>query len=467
MREAFGKFNDWRTDKGVPHSKTLASVAVFTTGDPLAEMHDFYQDVRQRDVEPLTSAAHVDTYDDYCVVSAEISLPVFQSGDKPYAEFPDGQLAVDGSGRLVEQGRDVMEVVLSIPHAAMPEDGFPLVLYAAGAEGRARQVIDRTAVDEDPDEGLGPPGQGPAKHYATRGIAAFGFPAPLTWDRHPDNAGGLLDFWNVANLGTFRDVLRQGMLDFATLVPLLRDVEIDASLCPEATSADGTFRFDPSQLYIHGHSTGATIGGGVIALDPDLRAGVMSGAGGSWIYNVALAESPFDLAGISHLLLDYEAEDEIDIFDPALTLFQHALSSVEVMNWGRATVQHPLPGIASKQLLHIEGVVDTYHFPRMANAYSMAVGLDLVEPAYEETAAQELPLVGRSVIPAPARANVDAGADLTAVVIQREQNHQDGHYVSFELDDVKYRYSCFVATAVADDIATVPAPKDDPAADCR
>jgi hypothetical protein len=268
----------------------------------------------------------------------------------------------------------------------------------------------------------------------------------------------------VANLGTFRDVLRQGILDFATLVPLVATIQIDAAACPDATTASGSFHFDPDEMFLHGHSTGATIGGAVIALDPDIRAAVLSGAGGSWIYNVALAQAPFDLSGISHLLLDFDEDDEVDIFDPALTLFQHVLESVEVMSWGRATVQHPLPGVRGKQVLHIEGVVDTYHFPRMANAYSMAIGLDLVEPEAEETAALELPLVGRGVLPAPATANIDSR--LTAVVIQRQQNHQDGHYVPFELDDVKYRYSCFVATAIANQFATVPLPRNDPAAAC-
>lgn len=466
MSEAFGAFNAWRREVGSPSITDIAAATVFTTGDPLEQMRLLYAQARTTSPEPATEIAAVETFDDYCVVSARVALPVYQRGPKPYEAFPDGQLAVDDGGRLEEQARDEVEVVFTIPHGTMPDTGFPIVLYAAGAEGKARQVIDRTAIDADPDEGLGPAGEGPAKHYAMRGIAAFGFPAPLTWERHPDDTGGLLDFWNVANLGTFRDVLRQGVLDFATLVPLMATVQIDETMCPEATTATGTFQFDPDQIYVHGHSTGATIGGAVIALDAELKAGIMSGAGGSWIYNVALAESPFDLSGIAHLLLDYDPDDTVDIFDPALTLFQHTLESVEVMSWGRATIHHTLSGVPAKQLLHIEGVVDTYHFPRMANAYSMALGIDLVEPEAEDSAAVDLALVGREVIPAPATGNIDGSPDFTAAVIQREQNHQDGHYVPFEFDDVKYRYACFIATAVENGTATVAAPNDDAAAPC-
>lgn len=467
MNAAFAELNAWRADAGGPYLEDIAGATVFTTGDPLTQMQRWQKQVGALPAEPATDVARVESYDNFCAVRATITLPVFQRGPKPYADYPDGQLAVNGDGLLVEQERDTMEVMISIPHGEMPSDGFPLVLYAAGAEGRARQVIDRTAIADDPSEGGdGPPGQGPAKHFATRNVAAFGFPAPLAWDRHPTGAGGLLDFWNVANLGSFRDVIRQGVLDFATLVAVVETLTIDAAACPEATTTSGAFHFDESELFLFGHSTGSTIGSAVIALEPSIRAAILSGAGGSWIYNVALAKSPFDLATISHLLLDYDDDDQVDVFDPALTLFQTALESIEVMSWGRATVQHPLSGVGPKQLLLIEGVTDTYHLPRMVNAYAMSVGLDLVEPEVEPTAREDYALVGRGVLAAPAIANVDVGLGLTAVTIQRAQNEEDGHYVPFELDDVKYRYSCFVASAVADDIATVPPPNDDPAAPC-
>jgi hypothetical protein len=87
----------------------------------------------------------------------------------------------------------------------------------------------------------------------------------------------------------------------------------------------------------------------------------------------------------------------------------------------------------------------------------MSAGLDLVEPVVEPNAPDEYDLVGRTVLPAPASGNIGSGTR-TAVTIQREQNEHDGHYVAFEFEDVKYRYSCFIASLAAGRIGVVPAP---------
>jgi hypothetical protein len=462
---AFAPLRDWLADEGIA-TGDVAAATVFQTGDPLAEMAAWQEQISALAAPALSDATHVADYDGYCVVSARTSLPVYQRGPKPYADFGSGQMVTDGA-ELVEQARDDIEIFLTIPHAAMPADGFPLVLYAAGAEGKARQVIDRTRIDADPDEGLGPPGEGPAKHYAARGWGALGFPAPLNWDRHPDGDGGLLDFWNVANLGAFRDNIRQGIVDFSSLVPLATSLVLDASVCPLASSPSGTFHYDPAELLLHGHSTGSTIGSAAIALEPRLRAAVLSGAGGSWMYKMVLAEAPLKLATVAAILLDFDHPDVVDLFDPTTTLFQTALEPIEVMDWGVATIIDPLPNRDPRQILLIEGVVDSYHFPRMVNAYAMSVGLDLIEPQAEPTAADDYALVGRGVIAAPAVGNVDhPSGDVTAVTIQRAQNEHDGHYVSFEHDDVKYRYGCFADTLRRDGVAKVPLPNDDAFAPC-
>jgi hypothetical protein len=466
LQAAFAPLVAWLGEQGIP-AADVGAATVFRTGDPLGAMQRFSAQIAAAPPPAATSIAAVETHDEYCVVSASVPLPVFQRGPKPYAEWPSGQLVVNHVGELEEQERDQVTVLLTVPHGIMPPDGYPLVIYAAGAEGTARQVIDRTAVAADPDAGKGPRGQGPAKHYAARGVAALGFPAPLAWERHPDNQGGLLDFWNVGNLGAFRDNIRQGILDIATLVALVPSLSIDAALCPEASADGGVFRFDPDRVVLHGHSTGSTIGSAAIALEPGIVAGVLSGAGGSWIYNVAMARSPVDLATFAHALLGYADADAVDIFDPALTLFQTALESIEVMDWGRATIKQPLPGRRPKHLLLIEGVVDTYHFPRMVNAYAMSVGTDLISPEVEPTAAEEYPLVGRGVVPPPVSLNVPAvGGSVTAATLQRAQNGEDGHYVPFEFDDVKRRYACFVATLADGDLPIIPAIASDPFAPC-
>jgi hypothetical protein len=467
LKEAFGPLRSWLAAAHTQPSE-IAGATVFTTGDPTAEMVAFQEQLSALPPPTLGQLANEADYDGYCVLRGPTTLPVFQRGPKPYAESDSGQLVVDDDGRLVEQERDSLDLILTIPHTTMPDEGFPLVIYAAGAEGKARQVVDRTAIDADPDTGSGPPGQGPAKFYAARGIATLGFNAPLSWDRHPDGTGGLLDFWNVANLGAFRDNIRQGILDITTLVQLMKQLTADASLCAPASTTGASFRYDPAQLFIHGHSTGSTIASASIALEPELRAAVLSGAGGSWIYNLTLAEAPLDMKTVAGELFDYNHPDTVDAFDPAVTLFQTAFESVEVMDWGRATMQHPIAPRLPKQVLLIEGVVDSYHPPRTVNAYAMSVGLDIVAPTVEETAVEDYALVGRELLAAPARGNVlhSSTGPLTGVTVQGQQNAQDGHFVAFEIDSLKHQYSCFLASIVDANVGTLPAANDDALAAC-
>ncbi len=118
-------------------------------------------------------------------------------------------------------------------------------------------------------------------------------------------------------------------------------------------------------------------------------------------------------------------------------------------------------------MLLIEGLIDTYHFPRMVSAYGMSAGLDLAEPVLDDDAPGEYALVGRQVSATPLSANRTVnGTTVTAAVIMREQNEQDGHYVPFELDDVKYRYGCFLGQLAATGTAVVAGIENDPDAPC-
>ena len=465
--ETFDRLWSWMKSEGLDPAD-VAAATVFTTGNPTRELVAFRDQVRALPVPSVDSPMLVDEYAEYCVVSARLSLPEFQKGPKPYQAFGTGQLVLDDQGQLVVQERTDVELILTIPAGAMPADGWPLVLYGTGAAGKPRQVVDRTETSMDPDAGLGPTGQGPALHFARRGVAALGFPPPLAWDRHPNGSGGTLDFWNVGNLGAFRDNVRQGILDFTTLIEVAKSVELDAALCPGATTSSGTFRYDPSRLLMYGHSNGSTIGGAVIPLHPDLRAGMLSGAGGSWVHNLVLAEAPIVLRDLVGVLLGYEPGDEVDVHDVPIALFQTAMESVEMASWGRHVWQEPLAGNAPKDLLLIEGLIDPGHFPRMVNSYAMSVGMDVLEPTSEETAAAEYALVGRGGIAAPASANSDAeGRRVTTITVQRDERPgTDGHIVPFEWPDLKYQYSCFAWSALVSGTATVPGPNPDPMAAC-
>jgi len=110
----------------------------------------------------------------------------------------------------------------------------------------------------------------------------------------------------------------------------------------------------------------------------------------------------------------------------------------------------------------MQGIVDDYILPRIANSTSLSFGLDLAgveldteaDPrlAGELPVGPLLPLDGRSTIALPAMSNValPGGGSVTAVLTQHlEDGIEDGHEVVFQTDPPKHEYQCFLASWLA------------------
>ncbi|MCA9616679.1 MAG: hypothetical protein KC586_28165 [Myxococcales bacterium] len=452
--EALDTLDDaaWRALFEVVPREQVVAATVFPTGDPFTRLRAWRDAIDALPTPTPTDLVRTDDYETYCVLEGRLSVPIFQAGPKPYEDVPDGAIALDATGAPIVQGHDDAVFTVAIPKSPMPEGGYPLVLYAAGAGGTSRQVVDRTRVAEDPDLGLGPAGRGPALFYADVGLAAAAIAAPLTAERNPSGREGTFDFWNVANLRAFRGNLQQATLDFTTLTAAVAAMRVDPALCPGASTDEAAFRFDAERVYLQGHSTGGTVGSVALPLEPRIRAAVLSGTGGSWIYNVADADSPFVLRDVAKVFLRLREGDVVEHHDVELTLFQTVLASVEVMSWGRVTALAP-EGDA-KDVLLVAGIVDTYHFPRMIHSQGMSLGADLALPSVEPTWEDEYTLVGLRGLGTPVRGNVRG--EVTSVMLQRAQREGvDGHYVPFEHDDLKRRYACFLASHARDGRATL------------
>jgi len=114
--------------------------------------------------------------------------------------------------------------------------------------------------------------------------------------------------------------------------------------------------------------------------------------------------------------------------------------------------------VVGRHVLMEQGIVDVYILPRIANATSLPMRLDLAGPeldteddprlAEQQALGPLLPLVGRQSISLPASGNGPGGA--TAVVVQHlEDGIEDGHEVVFQTDAPKHQYQCFLASWLA------------------
>jgi len=457
--EPFLALWDTLTQTGIDPSR-VAAAAVFRTGDPVSEMRAL-RDACDALPDPVPwGFRRIRDHENYCVIEGWTTVPIWQDGERSY--WGQGGKIHFVDGRPVHQWDEVIRFSVTVPKAPMPEDGYPLLFYANGGGGTYLQVVDRGTFDE---QGQGIQGRGPALYLAHRGIAALDIEAPLTGPRHPGGKSTDLDFFNFLNMTAFRDNIRQAASEFTMLVKKARHLVVPEDLCPEATGDGGGFRYDAENFFFYGHSTGSSIGDLVLAVEPGFRAGMLSGAGGSWIYNLTLKQEPVPIGPLFEWILGM---DRFDAFHPMATIFQTVTDGSEAMAFASHWIHDP-PGEGDpKHVLLIEGVVDRYFLPVMVNGLAMAAGLDAAAPLGEPSLADALFMAGRGVVDLPASDNIDIhGQRRTGLVLQYTASEGlDGHYVPFEYPEIKYQYACFFDSLVRTGTATVPLPSYDPFAPC-
>jgi hypothetical protein len=297
------------------------------------------------------------------------------------------------------------------------------------------------------------PGTGPAMHFARVGFAAVQIDGPLGGIRNTTNGDEDFLIFNVLNTAALRDNVRQSAMELSLVARALPSLGFDTPDCPGAGAAAA---FDGAHLALMGHSMGAWIAPLTLAFEPRFGAAVLSGAGGSYIANVMDKIKPIHVRPYAEILLDYNMDQRsLDAHDPALTLLQWVAEPSDPQAYDRRIVREPAAGESPRSVLMLQGIVDHYILPSIANATSLALGLDAAGPLYDADSAEEqslaevplaarLPLAGRSVLTLPASGNV--APSTTALVVQHPGDDvEDGHEVVFQTDAPKHQYRCFLA----------------------
>jgi hypothetical protein len=257
--------------------------------------------------------------------------------------------------------------------------------------------------------------------------------------------------FNVFNGAALRDNLRESAVELVLLAHVLERVTIDASACPGASSPA---RLDAGRLALMGHSMGASILPLALAFEPRFGAAILSGAGGSWIENVMLKKLPIEVRPTLEIFLGFTTRDRtLTDHDPVLSLVQWAAEPADAQIYASRIVREPPPGYAPRHVLMVQGIVDHYILPPIANAVSAPLGLDLAgaeldgtndETKSMMTLAQTFPFSGRAAVSYPVHGNANGA---TAVVVQAPGDGvEDGHEVIFQTAPPKYQYRCFLAS---------------------
>jgi len=460
----------YRTAAGVSGHCTVAGLAAFTTGSPADALAAFTADALQLPLpvpQPFTAN---EVFDDYCVYSTTIDMPDYQQGTPPYTQT-GGDWRVDAQGQPLPPHFETASLFVTIPRAPMPSDGFPSVVLVRAGAGGDRPLVDRGVQGTNGGPPL-VPGSGPAQEFAQVGYAGVQVDGPLGGRRNTTHGDEQFLIFNVFNVAALRDNVRESALELAVLSRVIDALQIDTHDCP---GAPPLAKFDPSYRALMGHSTGATIAPLAMAIDAHFRGLILSGAGGSYIENVLYKRKPLAILPVANAMLHY-TNRTLTENDPALSLVQWAAEPSDPPAYADFIIRDPqYRGGTAANVLMLQGIVDNYILPDIANATSLSLGVDLAGPAIDDPAnpalagqtsiVTVLPLSGRKQISYPVSCNVlTGGGCVTGVLAQHPGDSiEDGHEVVFQTEPPKHQYRCFLKSLLKG-VPTVPADTADDAA---
>ena len=441
----------------------VAAVALFRTQDPLAGMLALYESAthlpsaqapRLLRAEWLDGAASPDA--GYRVLRGYYCTPSFQA-ELDAAPFLDrgGLIRYDQDGHALVAPIDErsayhtaecgellrVRFVLSVPSAPMPRGGWPHVVAAHGTTGDA---FDFTTANDV------------AGWAAAEGYAVAGTDQPLHGGRDPMAArpgsrtpfvfriagipirmpvhgeGSELAFYQPFRPAVMRDNLRQAAADLLLLSRLLLATDFATARGlggqPILTARDDRTapRFDAAKLVLFGHSQGSQSVVVVGAVDPLVRAVVLSGCAGDFRRELVERRDTNGLE-IAQAVLGM-SPGEIDRFHPVLGLAQTVLDPVDPQIWARA-YRELLPGRPPRSVLHIQGLGDTMAVPSAAETLGLALGAQPLEPILQPIAGLELTALTPA---ARVSGNAVAGAASIGWLRLAPAPGRDGHFVLYD-----------------------------------
>ena len=310
----------------------------------------------------------------------------------------DGTFVIQ-DGKPVPQETAELEFELLIPEeTAENHPPFPVVIYQHGLTGKK---------EED---------KGAKRAQARAGFASLAIDAVEHGSRgNPeDGMGNLFRFFTISAEGNFdmpvlRDNFRQAFVDIvslAELVPVLAEVD----LLPDG-NPDGVLELQADPVYLSGHSLGAVISAGALALSPRIPAGNLCAGGGRLTTNLFMRSEVFALF-IDALKPEGTTTTDIRRFMPLLQL---VIEKGDPVNLARLVVAEPpaaISGSAPKHVLYQEVIDDGFVPNRSNETLGRALGQDHLQPVVRE-------VYGLEPMAEPAAANHPRG--VTAVFFQFDQ----------------------------------------------
>ena len=296
-------------------AERVAGATAFTTRDVVGELRSLADAVRS--LPPVTATDWVDAGATASSrrYEAQVELPGFQSGRRPYSSASSGGALRRGEDGFQLDHTETTRIVVNVPStASMPVNGWPVVLYGHGTGGSYRSVL-RAEVSEI---------------LADNGIASIGYDGTLHGPRDPTGADPALTFFNLFNPVAARDNVRQGAADLVALTEAL------PSLVVPSPVAGAAVRFDSDRFAFVGHSQGSLVGAPYLAVDGSPRAVVFSGLGAILTITLLERKDIVDFESLLARLLRIPDDDPLDEMHPVVNLFQQFIEPADPIAYARS-----------------------------------------------------------------------------------------------------------------------------------
>lgn len=338
--------------------------------------------------------------------------------------------------------------ILSIPTSSPPREGYPLVIAAHGTGGSATSFLGSKNFSawaasrgiavlstDQPLHGAGGEAPRPGSHPRSLALPSLlGLRLPVALEPS-------MLFYNPLNPAAARDNLRQATVDAAMLIQLFAGLDLGAAA--QLRTADGapaSIRFRRDRILLAGHSQGSQSLAVLGALDPHVRAVVLSGCGGDTRYGILGNKEFAHFRPIAETLLGM-APGELDEFHPFLALIQALSDPVDPQSYAWIyNTRTPTP----RSVLHIEGIGDSYTPNISAEALAIALEATPLAPLLQVPRGYEL--FGKN-----AQVEVSAnaqGGQSTLVFVQKMPTHrEDGHFVIYAEPEMGPLIGSFLAEA--------------------
>jgi hypothetical protein len=336
---------------------------------------------------------------------AAIGTAVFQAENylspaNGYSALDAATFTFDASGKVIPDPthpKAPIWVTFFIPTAAMPANGYPVVIVQHGlGESRAIEAfnlantfanagwmvaaIDSVTFGARASEASYQVDK--VNNFAAGGGAYSGPDGLADAIGSPPATNGLNDlFGELLDIGAIRDQFRQAEIDTSQLARVLASSTLDLS--PLTTGATAP-KVDATKIAYFGNSLGAIQGAAAAAIEPLIQTWVLNVGGGAVMTELA-THSPSVAAELSFAGLNFGATgDHLNESHPLMNFLQAIVDPADAVDFAPYVVKSPATvagaALKPKNVLQIEVVYDEYVPNESNEALARSLGLGFATP---------------------------------------------------------------------------------------